>query len=53
MKNQEKMKHILAKLDILKTELTVTRDVMTSTLKAFGYSGFGDAYSRHDNKSVY
>ena len=53
VKNQEKMQHLLAKLDILKTELTVTRDVMTSTLKAFGYSGFGDAYSRHDNKSAY
>ena len=53
VKNQEKMQHLIAKLDILKSELTVTRDVMTSTLKAFGYSGFGDAYSRHDNKSVY
>ena len=50
---QEKMQHILAKLDILKSEMIITRQVITDTLKAFGYSGFENAYNKHDNKSVY
>ena len=53
VEKKEKIYHILAKLDILKSELYVTRDVIVSILKAFGYSGFGDAYGKHDNKSVY
>lgn len=53
VETQEKMQHILSKLDILKSELTVTKDVIHKTLKAFGYSGFGDAYEKHDNKPVY
>ncbi|MEM6602747.1 MAG: MerR family transcriptional regulator [Pseudomonadota bacterium] len=51
--SEEKMEHILSKLDDLKAELTTTKDVITQTLKAFGYAGFDNAYSRHDNKSVY
>ncbi len=38
VENQEILYHALAKLNIIKTELKITADVLNKTLKSFGYS---------------
>lgn len=49
----EKIKHLVAKLDIMRDEMTSANQVITKTLKAFGYSGFENAYNTFDQKAVY
>jgi DNA-binding transcriptional MerR regulator len=49
----EKIKHLIAKLDIMRDEIASANRVITKTLKAFGYSSFENAYDKFDEKSVY
>jgi DNA-binding transcriptional MerR regulator len=49
----EQIKHLISKLDIMRDEMTNASNVITKTLKAFGYSGFENAYNTFDQKSAY
>ena len=49
----EKIKHLIAKLDIMRDEMTSANAVINKTLKAFGYSSFENAYDKFDQKSAY
>ncbi len=49
----EQIKHLISKLDIMRDEMTSASNVITKTLKAFGYSGFENAYNTFDQKSAY
>jgi DNA-binding transcriptional MerR regulator len=53
IEQSEKIKHLIAKLDIMRDEMASANAVITKTLKAFGYSGFENAYNKFDQKSVY
>lgn len=53
IEQSEKIKHLIAKLDIMRDEMASANGVITKTLKAFGYSGFENAYNKFDQKSVY
>jgi hypothetical protein len=44
----EKIRHLIAKLDIMRDEMVSANIVITKTLKAFGYSGFENAYNKFD-----
>ncbi|MFT6072174.1 MAG: DNA-binding transcriptional MerR regulator [Alphaproteobacteria bacterium] len=53
IEQEEKIQHLIAKLDIMRDEISSASTVMTQTLKAFGFSGFENAYNEFDQKSVY
>jgi DNA-binding transcriptional MerR regulator len=53
IEQSEKIKHLVAKLDIMRDEMTSANHVITKALKAFGYSGFENAYNTFDQKAVY
>lgn len=49
----EKIRHLIAKLDIMHEELQTASSTITSVLKAFGYSGFENAFNKFDQKAAY
>lgn len=50
----EKVKHVRAKLLLLKTELHATQEILKETVKVFGYAHFDEsAFSRYEEKPAY